>query len=80
MTVAGTIFNSESVNPIQQNIEVEKATHAAREMCRAVKNMDGEHQRIAFYACLAALEEEFGGQNKQTGILRTTESRSPARL
>ena len=77
MTFADAMFNPEYVNPIyfrqqqaliaqyhfRQNMEVEKAAHAVRELCRAVKNMDGEHQRIAFYTCLAALGEEFGWQN-----------------
>ena len=77
MTFVDAMFNPKYVNPIyfrqqaliaqyhfRQDIEVEKAAHAAREMCRAVKNMDEEHQKIAFYACLAVLGEEFGWQNE----------------
>jgi len=46
-----------------QDQEVCKADHAAKELCRAVKNMDAEHQRVALLAFLLALGEEFGWGN-----------------
>ncbi len=74
MYFTDTMFNPTYVNPMyfrqqqaqmaqynfQQDQEVCKATHAVRELCRAVKNMDAEHQQTAFLACLSAMGEEFG--------------------
>ena len=74
MNFMDAVFNPQYINPayyrqqqaliaqynFQQDNEVSKAVHAAREMCRAVKNMDEEHQQIAFLAVLEAAGEEFG--------------------
>ncbi|MDE6434673.1 MAG: hypothetical protein K2L07_10660 [Lachnospiraceae bacterium] len=46
----------------QQNIEVGKAVKATHDLCGAVKKMDESHQQQAFYACLAAMAQEFGWQ------------------
>ena len=46
-----------------QDQKVCKAAHAIKELCCAVKNMDAEHQRVAFLACLLTLGEEFGWEN-----------------
>lgn len=46
----------------QQNIEVGKAVKATHELCNAIKKMDEPHQQEAFYACLAAVAQEFGWQ------------------
>ena len=72
-----TMFNPEYINPLYfkqqqtqmtqydfwQDQEVCKAAHAIKELCCAVKNMDVEHQRVAFLACLLAMGEEFGWDN-----------------
>ena len=43
-----------------QDVEVMKAADAARDLCKAVKNMDEQHQRQAFFACLEVMAEEYG--------------------
>ena len=44
----------------QQNIEVEKAVKATRDLCSAVNNMDERHQQETLCLCLAAMAQEFG--------------------
>ncbi len=45
-----------------QDEEVRKAVHAIKDLCNAVKKMDDEHQQQAFWACLAAMANEYGWQ------------------
>ncbi len=45
-------------NNFQQDIEVQKAANAVRDLCRAVKNMDEEHQKAAFFTCLGVMVQE----------------------
>ena len=42
-----------------QNEEVGKAVKAIRDLCEAVKELDDQHQQMAFYACLAEMAREF---------------------
>lgn len=44
----------------EQSCEVVKAVNAVRDLCEAVKNMDGQHQEQAFYLCLAEMANQFG--------------------
>ncbi len=46
-----------------QNSEVFKAERAMRDLCEAVKNLDSNHQRIAFEACLGVIAAEYGWLN-----------------
>lgn len=46
----------------QQNIEVEKAVKATRDLCDAVKNMDELHKQKASSLCLATMVQELGCQ------------------
>lgn len=70
------MFNPQYVNPtyynqmqaqiaqyqLQQNVEVAKAVKAMRDMCKAVKKMDDQHQQEAFMACLGVMSQEFNWQ------------------
>ena len=42
-----------------QNNEVAKAVKAMHDLCKAVKNMDTEHQQQAVELCLAEIAREF---------------------
>ena len=42
-----------------QNEEVGKAVKAIRDLCEAVRELDDQHQQMAFYACLAEMAREF---------------------
>ena len=65
-------FNPQYVNPyyylqqqeyirqLKQDAEVQKAANAVRDLCRAVKNMDEQHQRQAILPCLSVFAEEVG--------------------
>ena len=50
----------EYIRQMKQDLEVQKAAKAARDLCRAVKNMDEQHQQQAFLACLCVMAEEYG--------------------
>ena len=50
----------ERIRKMKQDDEVRKAANAARDLCKAVKNMDEEHQQQAFWACLCVVAEEYG--------------------
>lgn len=66
------MFNQQYVNPqyyqanlyqiqqynYEQNKEVMNAAKAMRDLCKAVKKLDAQHQQEAFYACLAVMAEE----------------------
>ena len=39
----------------KQNEEIAKAVKATRDLCEAVKELDDQHQQIAFAACLAEI-------------------------
>lgn len=52
--------NQRNIYQFTQNVEVMKAANAARDLCRAVKNMDEQHQQQAFLACLGVMAEEYG--------------------
>lgn len=68
------MFNQVYVNPsyyyqnqarvqqyqLDQSHEVAKAVDAVRDLCKAVKNMDDQHQVQAFYLCLAEMANELG--------------------
>ena len=43
----------------KQNEEVANAVKAIRDLCKAVKELDDQHQQIAFSACLAEMAREF---------------------
>lgn len=43
----------------KQNEEVAKAVNAIHDLCEAVKQLDDNHQQIAFSACLAEIAREF---------------------
>ena len=43
----------------KQNEEVAKAVNAIHDLCEAVKQLDDNHQQIAFSACLAEMAREF---------------------
>ena len=42
----------------RQNREVSNAVQAIHDLCEAVKKLDGQHQQMAFYACLAEMAKE----------------------
>lgn len=50
----------EYIRQIKQDEDVLKAADAARDLCKAVKSMDEQHQQKAFLACLAVLAKEYG--------------------
>ncbi len=52
--------NQRNIYQFTQNVEVMKAANAAKDLCRAVKNMDEQHQQQAFLACLGVMAEEYG--------------------
>ena len=66
------MFNQQYVNPqyyqanlyqiqqynYEQNKEVANAAKAMRDLFKAVKKLDIQHQQEAFYACLAVIAEE----------------------
>ena len=58
--------NPQYVNPLyyaqqQERIrQMKQDDDAARDLCKAVKNMDEEHQQQAFWACLCVVAEEYG--------------------
>lgn len=54
----------EYIGQIKQDEDVLKAADAARDLCKAVKSMDEQHQQKAFLACLAVLAEEYGWNRK----------------
>jgi hemoglobin-like flavoprotein len=49
-------------NKADQDKEIAKAVKAIRDLCEAVKQLDNEHQQIAFSACLAEMAKEFNWQ------------------
>lgn len=65
-------FNPQYVNPyyylqqqeyirqMKQDAEVKKAANAVRDLYRAVKNMDEQHQRQVIWASLSVFAEEPG--------------------
>ena len=66
------LFNPATVNPQyyqavrtqiaqhewEQNTEIANAVNAVRDLCRAVKKIDTEHQSQAFLACLEQMAIE----------------------
>lgn len=42
-----------------QDKEIIKAVKAIHDLCEAVKQLDNQHQQIAFSACLAEMAKEF---------------------
>ena len=42
----------------RQNREVSNAVQAIHDLCEAVKKLDGQHQQMAFYTCLAEMAKE----------------------
>lgn len=67
------MFNPQYVNPIyfhnntqqiqyaqQQDKKVFDAVKAVQDLCKAVKDMDEQHQQIAFILCLGEMSKEFG--------------------
>lgn len=44
----------------EQNREIVSAVHAVQDLCKAIRNMDAQHQQQAFYLCLSKMAEEFG--------------------
>lgn len=48
----------------RQNQEVMNAMKAARDLCQAVKKLDGPYQQEAFYGCLSVMAVEFGWKNR----------------
>ena len=54
------VQNQRNINQFRQDVEVQKAANAARDLCKAVKNMDEQHQQQAFLACLEVMAEEYG--------------------
>lgn len=50
----------ERIRQMKQDDEVRKAANAARDLCKAVKSMDEQHQRQAILACLSVFAEEVG--------------------
>ena len=67
------VFNQQYINPVyyaqtqqsimqynfQQNQEIVKAVNAVHDLCEAVSNLDEEHQKIAFFACLSELAKHY---------------------
>lgn len=47
----------------QQDQEMYNAAKAMRDLCKAVKKMDQEHQQKTFLACLGVMAEEYGWNN-----------------
>ena len=43
----------------KQTEEIIKAVKAIHDLCEAVKQLDNQHQQIAFSACLAEMAKEF---------------------
>lgn len=43
----------------KQDKEITKAVKAIHDLCEAVKQLDNQHQQIAFSACLAEMAKEF---------------------
>ena len=68
------MFNPQYVNPayynqvqaqvaqynFEQNMEIAKTVQAVRDLCKAMKKMDNQHQQEAFMASLAVMAQEFG--------------------
>lgn len=66
------MFNPETVNPEyyesvrlqiaqynwEQDKEIRNAVKAIHDLCSAVKKMDPEHQKKAFFACLGQMRTE----------------------
>lgn len=48
----------------KQNEEIANAVKAIHDLCEAVKQLDNQHQEIAFYACLAEIAKELKWQNQ----------------
>lgn len=44
---------------VKQDKEIAKAVKAIHDLCEAVKQLDNQHQQIAFSACLAEMAKEF---------------------
>lgn len=59
--------NQRSIYQFRQDMEVQKAANAARDLCKAVKNMDEQHQQQAFLACLEVMAEEYGWDTAISG-------------
>lgn len=50
----------EVFQPVKQDEEILKVAKAMRDLCRAVKNMDEQHQEQAFAMCLNVIAQEYG--------------------
>ena len=46
----------------KQDKEIAKAVKAIHDLCEAVKQLDNQHQQMAFSACLAEMAKEFNWQ------------------
>lgn len=44
---------------VKQDKEIAKAVKAIHDLCEAIKQLDNQHQQIAFSACLAEMAKEF---------------------
>lgn len=42
-----------------QNLEVQKAVKAVRDLCETIKKLDEPHQKQAFYYCLAEMVQHY---------------------
>ena len=79
MYFTDTMFNPQYANPqyykqqlsaiqqynFRQDLEVAKAAYAMQDLCKAVKRMDEQHQREAFFACLEVMAREFNWNAQQ---------------
>lgn len=78
MYFCNQMFNQTYVNPsyyyqnqqrvqqyqLDQSYEVAKAVDAVRDLCKAVKSLDAQHQEQAFYLCLAEMANELGWKHE----------------
>lgn len=42
-----------------QNLEVKKAVKAVQDLCESIKKLDEQHQKQAFYYCLAEMVQHY---------------------
>lgn len=45
---------------MKQVQEVQKVVNAVRDICKAMKELDAQHQQQAFYLCLAEMANQLG--------------------
>lgn len=62
----------EYIRQMKQDLEVQKAAKAARDLCRAVKNMDEQHQQHAFWLAFASWQKNTDGAPLRFNLMPRT--------